>query len=40
MEKLRAICGELENQIKDLEGILVENEAKEAEWENIRYFEL
>ena len=37
MEKLRAICGELENQIKDLEAIQVETEAKEVEWENVRY---
>ena len=40
MEKLRAICGELENQIKDLEAIQVETEAKEVEWENVRYFTL
>ena len=38
VEKLRAICGELENQIKDLEVIQVETEAKEVEWENVRYF--
>ena len=36
VEKFRAICSELENQIKDLEAIQSENESKEAEWEALR----
>ena len=36
VEKFRAICSELENQIKDLEAIQAENESKEAEWEALR----
>ncbi|XP_052093573.1 LOW QUALITY PROTEIN: citron Rho-interacting kinase-like [Mytilus californianus] len=36
VEKLQLICGELEEQIKDLEAINTENEERHVEWDNIK----
>ncbi|KAL4223686.1 hypothetical protein ACF0H5_017154 [Mactra antiquata] len=36
VEKLTGICGELETQIKDLEAMQAENEAREAEWNKMK----
>ncbi|XP_071155729.1 citron rho-interacting kinase-like [Mytilus edulis] len=35
-EKLQLICGELEEQIQDLEAINTENEERHVEWDNIK----
>ena len=36
VDKLQAVCKELENQIKDLEALAEENERQQLEWNTMK----